>query len=79
MVALNGAVFLSLESHETPTFWLACVVLTGSAFLGNVVGYEIGRKTGPAIFRREDSRLFRKSYVDKTMEFFTKYGARAIV
>jgi len=59
--------------------WLACVVLTGSAFLGNVVGYEIGRKTGPAIFRREDSRLFRKSYVDKTMEFFTRYGARAIV
>jgi hypothetical protein len=33
----------------------------------------------PAIFRREDSRLFRREYVEKTVEFFEKHGARAIV
>ena len=59
--------------------WLACVVLTAMAFLGNVVGYEIGRRVGPAIFRRPDSKLFRQEYVDKTVAFFDKYGARAIV
>jgi membrane-associated protein len=44
-----------------------------------VVGYEIGRGTGPRIFSRPDSRLFKQEYVDKTVAFFDKYGARAIV
>jgi membrane-associated protein len=59
--------------------WLACVVLTAAAFLGNVVGYEIGRASGPAIFSRGNSRIFRQEYVDKTMAFFETYGPRAIV
>jgi membrane-associated protein len=59
--------------------WLVCLVLVAAAFLGNVVGYEIGRYAGPAIFRREDSRLFRREYVDKTVAFFDRHGARAIV
>jgi membrane-associated protein len=59
--------------------WLACLLLTISAFVGNVVGYEIGRVSGPAIFNRGDSRIFKQEYVDKTMTFFEKYGARAIV
>ncbi len=59
--------------------WLACLVLIAAAVSGNAVGYEIGRFAGPTIFRREDSRLFRREYVDKTTEFFEKYGNRAIV
>jgi len=59
--------------------WFVCLVLTVMAFIGNVVGYQIGRAAGPAIFRRPDSRLFRQEYVDKTVAFFDKYGARAIV
>jgi membrane-associated protein len=59
--------------------WLACLVLTVAAFAGNVVGYQIGRVSGPAIFRKQDSRLFKREYVDKTVAFFDKHGARAIV
>ena len=59
--------------------WLVCLVLTIAAFAGNVVGYEIGRKAGPALFHRPDSRLFKQRYVDQTVAFFDKYGARAIV
>ncbi|WP_285593382.1 VTT domain-containing protein [Kineosporia sp. NBRC 101731] len=59
--------------------WLACLVLTLAAFLGNVVGYEIGRAAGPAIFKKENSKLFKREYVDKTMEFFDHYGPVAIV
>jgi membrane-associated protein len=59
--------------------WVACAVLTAAAFVGNVVGYEIGRVSGPAIFRKEESRLFRREYVDRTVAFFDRYGARAIV
>jgi len=59
--------------------WLVCLVLTLAAFAGNVAGYEIGRKVGPALFHRPDSRLFKQRYVDQTVGFFDKYGARAII
>ncbi|MGH3980023.1 MAG: VTT domain-containing protein [Pseudonocardiaceae bacterium] len=59
--------------------WLVCLLLTVCAVLGNVVGYYIGYKAGPALFNRADSRLFKREYVDKTHEFFERYGARAIV
>jgi membrane-associated protein len=61
------------------SLWLTCLVLTVSAFVGNVVGYEIGRASGPAIFSNKNSKIFKQEYVDKTMEFFEKYGPRAIV
>jgi len=70
--------FIGRGDIHTP-LWLACLVLTLAAFIGNVVGYEIGRASGPAIFSRGNSRIFKQEYVDKTMEFFEQYGARAIV
>jgi membrane-associated protein len=59
--------------------WLCCLVLFVAAMVGNACGYAIGAKAGPRIFQREDSRIFRRKYVDKTAEFFDKYGNRAIV
>lgn len=63
---------------DTP-LWLLCLLVTLAAVLGNLVGYWIGRKAGPPIFERGDSRLFKQEYVDKTFAFFDKYGARAVV
>ena len=59
--------------------WLACLLLLIAAVVGNAVGYGIGYKVGPALFTRDDSRLFKKEYVDKTHSFFAKYGGRAII
>lgn len=61
------------------SLWLACTVLTIAAFVGNVVGYHIGRVSGPTVFRREDSRLFKREYAEKTAAFFDRYGNKAIV
>ena len=47
--------------------------------VGNALGYWIGDRAGSRIFKRDDSRLFRKEYVEKTHDFFEKYGNRAIV
>jgi membrane-associated protein len=55
------------------------VVLFAAAILGNACGYAIGAKAGPRIFQRDNSRLFKEKYVEKTREFFDKYGNRAIV
>lgn len=59
--------------------WLVCLVLVVSAFAGNAVGYGIGYRAGPAIFDKPKSKLFNPKHVEKTHEFFEKYGNRAIV
>jgi membrane-associated protein len=71
LLVANGAI-------GTP-LWLVCVLIVISACAGNLVGYGIGYRAGPAIFNRPDSRLFKREYVDKTHAFFERYGARAIV
>ncbi|PVZ11170.1 membrane-associated protein [Actinomycetospora cinnamomea] len=63
---------------DTP-LWLVCVLLVVCAFLGNVLGYWIGWKAGPAVFDRPNSRLFKRENVERTQKFFDKYGNRAIV
>ncbi len=58
---------------------LACLILFLAAVLGNMTGYWIGYKAGPALFSKPDSKLFRQKYVEHTHNFFNKYGARAII
>lgn len=57
---------------------LSLVLLTVAAFLGNVSGYEIGRRIGPPLYER-DGRLLKRSYLDKTDAFFDKHGNKALV
>jgi membrane-associated protein len=59
--------------------WLVCAILVVSAFVGNALGYWIGRAAGPAVFDKPKSRLFKPQHVVRTQEFFDKYGNRAIV
>ncbi len=42
-------------------------------------GYFIGRRIGPALFKKEDSRFFKKHYVTDSHAFFEKYGPMAII
>jgi membrane-associated protein len=58
---------------------LACLILFAAAVIGNVTGYWIGHKAGPALFNKPESRLFKQEYVEHTNRFFNKYGARAII
>ncbi|MFR9730465.1 VTT domain-containing protein [Saccharopolyspora sp. MS10] len=70
--------FVATGAISTP-IWLTCLLLSLCAFVGNVTGYWIGRKVGPALFSKPDSKLFKAEHVDKTHEFFERYGARAII
>jgi membrane-associated protein len=58
---------------------LVCLLLTVAAIVGNLVGYAIGYRAGPAIFHRDDSRLFKASHVARTHAFFEKHGVKAVV
>lgn len=54
-------------------------LLSVAAILGDAVGYMIGRQTGPTIFKRKDSLLFKQEYLTKTREFYEKYGGKTII
>lgn len=62
-----------------PDIWVLLVTIPIAAIAGDQVGYAIGRKAGPAIFNRPDSRLFRRENVDRAQGFFDRYGPRTIV
>jgi membrane-associated protein len=49
------------------------------AIAGDQLGYWIGRKAGPALYKREDSLFFRRSHLQRAHEFYEKYGGRAVI
>ncbi|UOR01015.1 VTT domain-containing protein [Leucobacter allii] len=59
--------------------WLTCTLLFCFAFAGDQLGFMIGRKLGPAVFKREKSRLFNPENVERTHAFFEKHGPKAII
>ena len=58
---------------------LVNVLLMAAAILGDSTAFLLGRKTGPAIFNRPDSRFFKQEYVTRTHAFYEKHGGKTII
>ncbi len=50
-----------------------------AAFIGNTINYWVGNKLGHALFQNEDSKLFKKSFLDRTHLFYEKHGGKTIM
>ncbi|MFF9002710.1 DedA family protein [Streptomyces achromogenes] len=59
--------------------WGAIALICVAAILGDQAGYMFGKKVGPSLFNRPDSRLFKQENVTKAHEFFEKYGPKSLV
>ncbi|MFE0640208.1 DedA family protein [Streptomyces sp. NPDC058877] len=59
--------------------WLVCTLVVAAAVIGDQVGYLFGRKVGPALFKRPDSKLFKQENVEKAHEFFEKHGPKSLI
>jgi len=59
--------------------WVVLIGVFIAAVAGDQVGYAFGNKTGPALFKRPDSRLFKHEHLEKAQNFFDVHGPRAIV
>jgi len=59
--------------------WAMCALIVAAAALGDQFGYVFGRRFGPKVFRRPNSRLFKQENLTRAATFFDKYGARSIV
>jgi membrane-associated protein len=68
-----------LASRGVLNFPLMVVGCAAAAIAGDQVGYLLGRKAGPALFRRPESRFFHKKNVDRAKAYFEKNGPRTII
>lgn len=55
------------------------LVLFVAAVLGDSVGYAFGRKVGPRLFTRDDSKLFHRDHIARAQHFYERHGKKAIV
>ncbi|PYG87810.1 membrane-associated protein [Ruminiclostridium sufflavum DSM 19573] len=60
-------------------FPVIIAVLMLAAILGDTCNYEIGRFFGAKLFKNENSKIFKKQYLDRTHEFYEKYGGKTII
>lgn len=74
----TAGMLVAQESMNVP-LWALCLLLFVAAFAGDQVGFLIGRKAGPKIFNKPDSRFFKQQYIDQTYAYFDKYGGRTII
>jgi membrane-associated protein len=76
---LFSAGLLVSSHHFHQPLWLLFVLTPIAAIAGNLLGYWIGWRTGPAIFNRPESKLFKRENVERAQAFFDKYGPITIL
>ena len=77
---ITAGIFAAAAAIPLPSLllkWLLPVIFC--AIVGDQLGYWIGRSTGPALYKREDSLFFRRSHLQRAHDFYEKYGGRAVI
>ena len=73
-----SGLFIASGAIDIP-LWLFILIVSIAAFVGNMVGYGIGYKIGPAVFSRPDAKFLKHEYIEKSEAFFAKYGKITVV
>jgi membrane-associated protein len=71
-----GAISHQTDSPLSP--WTLFLVIASAAFLGDTLNYWVGRFIGPKALNR-DGRFLKRKYLDKTRDFFDRYGVSTII
>ncbi len=72
-------IFCHGSGEHNLNYWLVFFILAGAAFLGDNLNYQVGRIFGEKLFRRESSRFFKRSYIERTQHFFEKHGGKTLI
>ncbi len=68
-----------LASQGQFSIWAVVPIIVVSAIIGGQVGYIIGQRYGPRLFRKKDGVLFRREYIDRSEKFYEKHGGKTIM
>ncbi|MDQ3065453.1 MAG: VTT domain-containing protein [bacterium] len=74
---LFGAGLAASQGQISLTALIIAVI--AAAVIGDNVGYSIGRRAGPRIFKKKDGILFRQEYLEKAESFYEKHGGKTII
>lgn len=69
----------TLAAQGQFSIFAAIIVIMASAIAGGQVGYHIGQKGGPRLFKKKDGILFRHEYIEKSELFYEKHGGKTII
>lgn len=69
----------ALASKGELNVFLVVVLLSIAAILGDTVNYWIGKLVGPKVFTSESSRWLNRKHLERTHEFYEKYGGKTII
>lgn len=73
------ATYLYDTGYDFSNLMMVVTLVAISGILGNFVGYWFGAKSGPYLFERKDSMLYKKKYLFQAKEFYDKHGGGAII
>ena len=76
-VLFTAGIFTATGGLQYDIFTV-CSLLIVASVLGNLTGYWFGWKTGPLLYKRKDSRLFKKRHLTTAETFYNKYGWLAL-
>ncbi|HMJ88484.1 MAG TPA: DedA family protein [Candidatus Acidoferrum sp.] len=71
--------FCALPPPDNLNIVVLMIILTIAAILGDSVNYWVGAKLGPRIFRGENVRFLNKKHLERTHEFYERYGGKTII
>lgn len=74
---ISAALFTT--NNQWADLGILWIMISAAGILGNFVGYWFGKKSGPFLFERKDTFLFKKKYLVQAHEFYEKNGGGAII
>ena len=80
LLVTAGIVAASTAGTDHPiSIGLMVVISCAAAIAGDAAGFLIGARLGPALFKKDDSLLFKKRHIERAHAFYEKYGGKTIV
>ena len=75
LLFLSG--FFAAQGYFPIALLVAVIVI--SAVIGDNVGYSIGKKTGPKVFKKEEGIFFHKDHIERAEKFYETHGGKTII
>ena len=79
LIFISGMVCATHEEILGLNIFSLIISLSIAAIIGNIVGYWFGYKIGPPLFKRRDSLIFKKKYLEITKDFYDKNGGKTLI
>ncbi|MCC7303734.1 MAG: VTT domain-containing protein [Bacteroidia bacterium] len=79
LVFVSGLLCASQPELLGVSIYVLLPCMMAAAIIGNIAGYWFGYRVGPPLFKRDDSLIFKKKYLEVTRSFYQRHGAKALI